>query len=82
MSTGPFLYTVIQEGTPNAEHLRHPAMLTALAQFTLKAHVSVSSSKKTAGLPLVVVAPLDNLTGTCVVIGKHEHLTLAPIYLE
>jgi len=69
VSTGPFLYTVIQEGTPNAEHLRHPAMLTALAQFTLKAHVSVSSSKKTAGLPLVVVAPLDNLTGTCVVIG-------------
>jgi len=69
VSTGPFLYTVIPEGTPNSEYLNSPGVLTSMAQFTLRAHVAVSTSKKTGGLPLVLVAPLDNIAGTCVVVG-------------
>jgi len=48
-----------------------------LAHFTLRAHVSVtssgggggSSSKKVQSLPLVISAPLDEGKGTCLVLG-------------
>ena len=46
ISAGPFLYTIIQEGTPNSQYYCRPTVLTFLAQFLLQAHVSFSQSKK------------------------------------
>ena len=46
ISAGPFLYSIIQEGTPNSSFYCRPASLTNLAQFLLQAHVSCSQSRK------------------------------------
>ena len=35
ISAGPFLYSIIQEGTPNSGYYCRPASLTSLAQFLL-----------------------------------------------
>lgn len=66
---GPFLYAVIQEGTPNSQAFGHPNCLALLAHATLRAHVTISGAKKTQNLPLVVSAPLDPNKGTCLILG-------------
>jgi len=66
---GPFLYAVINEGTPDSKIFGHPNWLALLAHATLRAHVTVSGGKKTQSLPLVVSAPLDTTKGTCLILG-------------
>ena len=56
ISAGPFLYTIIQEGTPNSQYYSRPTVLTFLAQFLLQAHVSCSQSKKVTTMPLVLIS--------------------------
>eukprot|EP00095_Tigriopus_kingsejongensis_P001973 maker-scaffold886_size84816-snap-gene-0.33 protein:Tk01973 transcript:maker-scaffold886_size84816-snap-gene-0.33-mRNA-1 annotation:"cell division control protein 45 homolog" len=69
VSAGPFLYAVIQDGTPNANMFAHPNSLLLLAHYTLRAHVAVTNSKKANTLPLVISAPLDLSGGICLVAG-------------
>ena len=69
ISAGPFLYSIIQEGTPNSGYYCRPASLTCLAQFLLQAHVSCSQSRKVTTLPLVLILPLYVATGVSVVVG-------------
>ena len=69
ISAGPFLYSIIQEGTPNSGYYCRPASLTHLAQFLLQAHVSCSQSRKVTTLPLILISPLDVATGISVVVG-------------
>jgi len=69
ISAGPFLYSIIQEGTPNSQYFSRPTTLTFLAQFLLQAHVSCSQSRKVTTLPLVLITPLDIATGLSVVVG-------------
>lgn len=69
VSAGPFLYAVIQDGTPNAFYFSRPSALLLLAHYTLRAHVTVTSSKKASSLPLVISAPLDAAEGVCLVAG-------------
>ena len=69
ISAGPFLYTIIQEGTPNSQYYSRPTVLTFLAQFLLQAHVSCSQSKKVTTMPLVLISPFDVSTGVSVVVG-------------
>lgn len=69
VSAGPVLYTIIREGTPNAVYVSRPAALTCLAQFILQGHIASSKNKKVTGLPLVLVAPLDDEAGLSVVVG-------------
>ena len=66
---GPYLYAVIQEGTPDSKAFGHPNCLALLAHATLRAHVTTSGGKKIQNLPLVVSAPLDTAKGTCLVLG-------------
>ena len=66
---GPFLYAVIQEGTPDSKAFGHPNCLALLAHAALRAHVTISGGKKTQNLPLVVSAPLDPVKGTCLILG-------------
>ena len=68
-SAGPFLYSIIQEGTPNSQYFSRPTILTFLAQFLLQAHASCSTSRKVTTLPLVLISPLDIATGLSVVVG-------------
>ncbi|XP_040569491.1 cell division control protein 45 homolog [Lepeophtheirus salmonis] len=69
VSAGPFLYAIIQDGTPNSQFFSSPNSLTLLGQFTLRAHASVTQSKKVGNLPLVISAPLNPEKGTCLVLG-------------
>lgn len=66
---GPFLYAVIQDGTPDSCAFGRPNCLALLAHATLRAHVVVTTSKKVQALPLVISAPLDTAKGTCLVLG-------------
>ena len=69
VSAGPFLYTIIREGTPDSKQFSKPNTLGLLAHFTLRAHVAITSSKKVQNLPLVLSAPLDESKGTCLILG-------------
>ena len=46
VSAGPFLYTVIRDGTPDSRQFSRPNTLGLLAHFTQRAHVAVTSGKK------------------------------------
>jgi len=69
VSAGPFLYSIIQDGTPNSQYFCRPSTITTLAQFLLQAHVSCSQSRKVTTLPLVLISPLDPVNGLSVVVG-------------
>ena len=70
VSAGPFLYTVIQEGTPNSQYYSRPASLTCLAQFLLAAWCSSrAASRKMSTQPLVLISPLHTNTGLSIVVG-------------
>lgn len=47
----------------------HLHMLSLLAQFVLKAYVAMSRNRKASTLPLIVSAPKNVETGTCIVLG-------------
>ena len=42
---GPFLYAVIQEGTPDSKIFGHPNWLALLAHATLRQHVAVTGKE-------------------------------------
>eukprot|EP00096_Caligus_rogercresseyi_P007485 TRINITY_DN25355_c0_g1_i2.p1 TRINITY_DN25355_c0_g1~~TRINITY_DN25355_c0_g1_i2.p1 ORF type:complete len:348 (+),score=123.91 TRINITY_DN25355_c0_g1_i2:383-1426(+) len=69
VSAGPFLYAVIQDGSPNSQFFSSPNSLLLLGQFTLRAHVAITHNKKVGNLPLVISAPLNVEKGTCLVLG-------------
>jgi len=69
VSVGPFLYTVIQEGTPNISYLSRHNVIVTLAHFVLQGYISNSKRRKSADLPLVLVAPVDEVAGLSVVVG-------------
>jgi len=69
MSAGPYLYAIIQDGTPNISYLSRHSIILTLAHFLLHGHISNSRSKKSADLPLVLVAPVDEQAGLSVVVG-------------
>ncbi|XP_066947655.1 cell division control protein 45 homolog isoform X2 [Macrobrachium rosenbergii] len=71
ISAGPFLYATVIEGTPDARFFSAPQCLSLLARFTLRAHVSISRSKKSRSLPLVITTPdvRSSETNTCLVCG-------------
>ncbi|UYV66717.1 CDC45 [Cordylochernes scorpioides] len=60
VSAGPFLYTVIQEGTPDLQYFSFPISLALLAHFLLQIYVSRSASQKLNHLPLVLAAPFED----------------------
>jgi len=69
LSAGPFLYSIIQEGTPNISYLSRHSSIKILAYFLLQGHISNSRSRKAADLPLILVAPVDEQQGLSVVVG-------------
>jgi len=68
MSAGPFLYHVIEEGTPNAAYLSRHSVIVRLAHFLLHGHISNSRLKKSSDLPFVLFAPISE-AGLSVVVG-------------
>jgi len=68
-SAGPFLYSIIQEGTPNICYLSRHSTIKILAYFLQQGHISNSRSRKAADLPLILVAPVDENNGLSVVVG-------------
>jgi len=69
LSAGPFLYSIIQEGTPNISYLSRHSSIKILAHFLQQGHISNSRSRKSADLPLILVAPVDEKNGLSVVVG-------------
>ena len=63
VSAGPFLYAIIQDGTPDCKAFGNVNCLTLLAHATLRAHVTVTGGKKVQDLPLIISAPLDSDKG-------------------
>lgn len=61
---GPYLYTVIKEGAPDAKVFSHPGALLSLARFLLQAFVAKTKFAKADSLPFVVIAPNMNEPGT------------------
>lgn len=47
----------------------HTHILSLLAQFILQAYVSMSKNKKASTLPLIVSAPKEVESGTCLLLG-------------
>ena len=56
VNAGPFLYALIEDGTPDSKYFSRPNCLLLLAQFSLRAHIARSSSRnheKLKKLPLI-----------------------------
>ncbi|KAK2575020.1 hypothetical protein KPH14_008767 [Odynerus spinipes] len=69
MNTGSFLYIVVPDGTSDSRLFAHPHPLTMLAQFTLKAYVKSSKSRRALEWPLVASALFSPEEGTCLIVG-------------
>ncbi|KAF7283659.1 cell division cycle protein 45 isoform X2 [Rhynchophorus ferrugineus] len=69
INAGPFVYYIIQEGCIDWYMFSHLHILSMLAQFILKAYVSMSRNRKAANLPLIVSVPKNIENGTCILIG-------------
>ncbi|CAG9862231.1 unnamed protein product [Phyllotreta striolata] len=69
ITAGPFIYFIVQEGCLNWYMFSHKHILLLLAHFLLRAYVMMSRNRKAATLPLIVSAPKNLDTGTCVLIG-------------
>ena len=69
INAGTFLYLVLTEGVLNCQLFYHPHALLMLGQFTLKAYVESSRSKRAAHWPLVASAVYSQEEGTCLIIG-------------
>ena len=56
VNAGPFLYALIEDGTPDSRYFSRTNSLCLLAQFALRGHIAKSSSKtaeKLKKLPLI-----------------------------
>ena len=56
VNAGPFLYAIIEAGTPDSKYFSRPNCLLLLAQFALRGHIAKSPSKqqeKLKKLPLI-----------------------------
>ncbi|ENN71751.1 hypothetical protein YQE_11571, partial [Dendroctonus ponderosae] len=69
ITAGPFVYYIIREGCLDWYMFSHLHILALLAQFILKAYVSMSRNRKASTLPLIVSAPKDLERGTCLLLG-------------
>ncbi|ELT95314.1 hypothetical protein CAPTEDRAFT_224008 [Capitella teleta] len=69
ISAGPFLYALVQEGTPDGKYFSNPLCLVRLARFTLEAYCAMSKNKRVRNLPLVIGASLDSDLGVMLVAG-------------
>ncbi|CAG9770153.1 unnamed protein product [Ceutorhynchus assimilis] len=69
ITAGSFVYYVIQEGCLDWYMFSHVHILSLLAQFILKAYVSVSRNKRAKALPLIVSAPKNIENSTCILLG-------------
>ncbi|XP_017780562.1 PREDICTED: cell division control protein 45 homolog [Nicrophorus vespilloides] len=69
VSAGPFVYYIVQEGCLDWYMYSQQHILSLLAQFILRAYVSMSKNRRAASLPLIVSAPHDIETGMCIVLG-------------
>ncbi|XP_046839904.1 cell division control protein 45 homolog [Xenia sp. Carnegie-2017] len=66
---GPFLYAHVREGAPDFQVFSTPMNATRLAKFVQNCYVIMSKNKRAAMLPLILTAPLNLDTGTCLVVG-------------
>uniref|UniRef100_A0A6P7FIP6 Cell division control protein 45 homolog isoform X2 n=1 Tax=Diabrotica virgifera virgifera TaxID=50390 RepID=A0A6P7FIP6_DIAVI len=69
ITAGPFVYFIIQEGSPNWHMFSHQHVLLMLAHFLLRAYVAMSRNRKASTLPLIVSAPKNLESGTCILLG-------------
>jgi len=71
INAGPCLYSVIQDGSPDAKFYGHPHSLLIFGQFLLKAHISRARGRglKARELPLIVSAPSSNNSSRCLLLG-------------
>ncbi|XP_019869909.1 cell division control protein 45 homolog [Aethina tumida] len=69
ITAGPFVYYIIQEGCLEWYMFSHLHVLSLLAQFILRAYVSMSRNRKAPTLPLIVSAPKNPENGTCIILG-------------
>ena len=56
VNAGPFLYAIIEDGTPDSKYFSRPNCLLLLAQFALRGHITKSSTRnqeKLKKLPLI-----------------------------
>ncbi|XP_066588685.1 cell division control protein 45 homolog isoform X2 [Prorops nasuta] len=68
-NVGSFLYIVVPDGSPDSKLFAHPHPLMMLAQFTLRAYVDSSRSRRAPEWPLVATAIFNPDEGTCLVVG-------------
>lgn len=78
INAGPCLYTIIQDGTPDARHYGHPHSLLLFGRFLLKAHISRARGRglRAKELPLIVSAPSAHRPAHCLLLG------LPPVALD
>ncbi|EFA05648.1 cell division control protein 45 homolog [Tribolium castaneum] len=69
ITAGNFVYYIIQEGCLDWYMFSNQYILLLLAQFILRAYVSMSRNRKAPDLPLIISAPKNLDLGTCVILG-------------
>ncbi|CAH1118663.1 unnamed protein product [Phaedon cochleariae] len=69
INAGPFVYYIIQEGCLDWYMFSHQHILSLLSHFLLRAYVAMSRNRKASTLPLIVSAPKNIETGTCILLG-------------
>ena len=74
--TSVYVFWISFQGTLNAKYYSNPDCLWLLANFALKAYVASSRKTKTARLPLIASAPLEE--GYCLLVGVPPVAETAP----
>ncbi|XP_044260178.1 cell division control protein 45 homolog [Tribolium madens] len=69
ITAGNFVYYIIQEGCLDWFMFSNQCVLLLLAQFILRAYVSMSRNRKAPDLPLIISAPKNLDLGTCIILG-------------
>ncbi|RZB40478.1 cell division control protein 45 -like [Asbolus verrucosus] len=69
ITAGNFIYYIIQEGSLDWYMFSNQHILLLLAQFILRAYVSMSRNRKAPDLPLIISAPKNLELGTCIILG-------------
>jgi cell division control protein 45 len=69
ITAGNFVYYIIQEGSLDWCMFSNQHVLLLLAQFILRAYVSMSRNRKAPDLPLIISAPKSLELGTCIILG-------------
>ncbi|XP_024942736.1 cell division control protein 45 homolog [Cephus cinctus] len=68
-NTGSFLYVVLSESDPNGHLFTHPHSLILFAQFTLRAYVESTKSRRARGWPLIACASINSDEDSCLLVG-------------